>query len=161
MQLKATLATTLVSLWALGVAAAPRPDPNPAPKKHGGSVAEDYDDFDDSGIVTALFKDANDQESRAEFKIGRWAFSGFAPYPIHVITQEGHKAVCTYTGQTTGSFKIMGNGLPLLLLLASLSLFSSLGNTPRRPRPEKIAPVRIAKQTGNNIFVPAPVRFCS
>lgn len=34
-----------------------------------------------------------------------------ATYPIHVITQEGHKAMCTYTGAVTGAFKIMGNGV--------------------------------------------------
>lgn len=34
-----------------------------------------------------------------------------AAYPIHAISQEGHKAVCTYTGATSGAFKIMGNGV--------------------------------------------------
>ncbi|KXJ87140.1 hypothetical protein Micbo1qcDRAFT_208533 [Microdochium bolleyi] len=68
------------------------------------------DDYDDSAIITALFRDANDMESRAEFRVGKWAFSGFAAFPIHVISQEGHKAMCTYTGATTGAFKIMGTG---------------------------------------------------
>ncbi|KXJ86799.1 hypothetical protein Micbo1qcDRAFT_179438 [Microdochium bolleyi] len=66
---------------------------------------------DDGGVIVALFTDANDRDSRADFTIGKWNFEGFAEWPIHVISQEGGKAKCHYTGATTGGvFTIMGNG---------------------------------------------------
>lgn len=34
------------------------------------------DEYEDNAIITALFRDANDQESRAEFRVGKWAFAG-------------------------------------------------------------------------------------
>jgi len=114
MQLNLLTTLALLGVASQHVAAAPRPDPKPEPvpepaPKYDASV-RDSSYSHDSGIVTALFRDINDAESRAEFKIGKWAFAGFAAYPIQAISQDGHKAVCTYTGATSGAFKIMGAG---------------------------------------------------
>ncbi|KAJ1324468.1 hypothetical protein MN608_10533 [Microdochium nivale] len=76
------------------------------------AAAPSYDAsaHDDSGIIVALFTDANDRDSRADFTVGKWSFEGFAEWPIHVIKQDGPKVECHYTGATTGVFTIMGSG---------------------------------------------------
>ena len=89
MQLNLLTTLALLGVASQHVAAAPRPDPKPEPvpepaPKYDASV-RDSSYSHDSGIVTALFRDINDAESRAEFKIGKWAFAGceyslFFPY---------------------------------------------------------------------------------
>lgn len=82
------LLTTLALLSGAGhlAAAAPRPDPNPNPNpapKYDASVRDDFlDDVLDSGVITALFRDSHDAESRAEFKIGKWAFAGCESFSL-------------------------------------------------------------------------------
>ncbi|KAH7017980.1 uncharacterized protein B0I36DRAFT_354305 [Microdochium trichocladiopsis] len=91
-------------------------------------------------IITALFTDGNNRDSRADFTPGKWEFDGcaanpippssafsaatslmdtdqcnvagaVAPWPIHRIKQHGIPAQCTYRGSEGGSFQIFGSGL--------------------------------------------------
>ncbi|KAH7018427.1 uncharacterized protein B0I36DRAFT_395202 [Microdochium trichocladiopsis] len=72
--------------------------------------ATDVEDVGD-GIVVALFTDANNRDSRADFTVGKWDFAGFAEWPIHEIKQKGPKGVeCRYTGSKSGTYTVRGTG---------------------------------------------------
>lgn len=56
------------------------------------AAAPSYDAsaHDDSGIIVALFTDANDRDSRADFTVGKWSFEGcespfHLSFPLHKL----------------------------------------------------------------------------